>query len=68
MPTTIFFPGDTSLTVEEDASQVQAAFIAGGGSPFRLTYDSRRVWVHPDNIAYWIEHKTAEGSMGVVRG
>lgn len=59
MPTTIVFPGgsgDMTLAVQEGPAEVQDAFIAAQGNPFRLTSSrGKEVWINPDNIAYWQE-------------
>jgi len=65
MPTTIKFTvsqGDRvdSITVQEEPHEVQEAFNAGHGQPFRLEKtNGGAVFVNPQNVAYWSEHTPA---------
>jgi hypothetical protein len=55
VPTDIHFAGDTArLTVDEDPSQVAAAFGSAQGLPVRLsTQGDREVYINPGTVAFW---------------
>ena len=61
MPTLIVFAGgggevELNLAVQEEPSKVLDALNAAQGAPFRLTdRKGRKIWVNPQNIAYWRE-------------
>jgi hypothetical protein len=71
MATRIYFAadrGDRALTldVEEDVDKVFQAWTAAGGLPFDLTESrgSSKVWINPDNVAYWQEAPSRTAQVG----
>lgn len=63
MNTVIQFVGDSALVVTESLSEVQAAFNAEGGLPFRVTLAKTggSAYVNPANVAYWFEREERAG-------